>query len=76
MSPMFIAAMLAIFAVSLVGFSMLIGHDTGGAVSHGDGGLFKTGNPSLSGSSATLGMRGADIEVPATLEADRVGVES
>ncbi|KIG14575.1 hypothetical protein DB30_06630 [Enhygromyxa salina] len=72
---MFIAAILAIFAVSLVGISMLVGHDTGGAVSHGDGGLFKTGNPSLRGASATLGMRSADVEMPATLEADRVGVE-
>ena len=76
MSPMLIAAMMAVFAVSLIGLAMLVGSDTGGAVSHGDGALFKTGNPGLHGSSATLGMRGGNVELPAALEAGRQGVTS
>jgi hypothetical protein len=74
MSATLIAGMLAIFAVSLIGLSLLVGHDTGGAVGHGDGGLFKTGNPNLGGDASTLGMHGGGVHLPATLEVARKGV--
>jgi hypothetical protein len=73
---MLIAGMLAIFAVGIIGLSLLVGHDTGGAVSHGDGGLFKTGNPNLHGDAATLGMQGGGVHLPAALEVARKGVQT
>ena len=61
MSSMLIAALSALFAVGLVGTSILISGDSGGAVSH-SGAVFKTGNPSLGGESAALGASRAPID--------------
>lgn len=73
MNPMIIASLTAIFAVGLIGFSMLIARESGGAVHHSSG-LFKTGDPGLAGDSATLGIHEGHVEIPAALEADRQGV--
>ncbi|WP_146156047.1 hypothetical protein [Enhygromyxa salina] len=54
-------------AVGFVGLAAMIASGTGGA-SQGSA-LFKTGNPSLGGASATLGAGESHVEIPATLEA-------
>jgi hypothetical protein len=71
---MLIAGMAALFAVSLLFMSLFVSGDSGGNGSRK--GVFKTGNPTLEGKSATQGLERGHVDLPATLEAGRRGVES
>ncbi len=75
-ATMMIAGMTALFAVSLLFFSLFVSGESGGSGGLREGrGLFKTGNPTLGGKSATQGLEQGHVDVPATLEAGRQGVE-
>ena len=72
-ATMLIAGLTSLFAVSLLFLSLFVSGESGGT---GKGrGIFKTGNPTLKGKAATQGLQKGHVDVPATLEAARQGVE-
>ena len=72
-TTMMIAGVTALFAVSFLFFAMLVSGEGGSGLRHNPG-VFKTGNPTLGGTSSTLGLSRGHVDVPATLEAGRQGV--
>lgn len=64
---MMISGLAGLFAVALMGATLVVARGASAGVARNPG-LFKTGNPALTGERASQGMPKPHVEVPATIE--------